>query len=398
MSELKALVDSYQEKVVQYRRNIHRHPELGDHEEKTSAYVESILTGIGIEVKKGYGGYGLVGIIHGGRGGGKCIGIRADMDALPIKEDTGLPFASETPGVMHACGHDMHTAILLGCAHVLYDIRDQFAGTVKLIFQPAEEIPQRGAIPCIEDGILQDPAVDAAIALHVSVLQTGKMRTKPGPATAASARFTITVKGRSGHAAMPNNAIDPIAMSAEVVSALQQIVSRKIPANDPCVVSIGTIHGGTVYNQLPDHVVLEGTCRCFRNEIMLKVQEEMNRICAGVTSAFGGSYELDFKYNSHPVINDDHMYEIVHQAMVEALGEENALLMREPGMASEDFGSFTEHIPCCYMELGAIADWQEPYPPHNAKATFDEDAIPNGMEVMVRSALIWLAENNGGRE
>lgn len=395
MDFTKDLIQKYLDNVITYRRHIHENPELGEHEVNTSAYVEQILHEIGIPTTKGYGGYGVVGLIQGRKGESPCVALRADMDALPIQEETGLPFASKNPGVMHACGHDVHTAILLGCAHVLYEMRDQFDGVIKLIFQAAEETPFRGAIPSIADGILENPKVDAAFALHVwPEYSTGYMSVRDGAMMAASARFNLKVIGKSGHAAQPHLAVDSIAIAAQLVTAIQQIVSRRIDPNEPCVITFGKISGGTIYNQIAADVTLEGTCRTFSLDVMRQVEEEIHRVAHGITEAFGATYELNYSLNSHPTINDHEMFLLV-QSVLQPMLQEKLVLQKYPNTGSEDFGSYGEHIPTCYMGLGCTKEGAKYAPLHNHGLIVDENAIPVGMEAMCKIALQYLKTHAG---
>lgn len=378
------------EEVVAYRRHIHAYPELGNEEVETSKYIQKILNAIGIKAQSGIGGYGVMGLIEGTQGPGKCIAIRADIDALPIQEETGLAFSSSRPGIMHACGHDMHTAILLGCARMLYALRDQFSGTVKLIFQPAEEVPDGGAESMIKDGVLEHPKVDAAIALHMeTALPTGRVAVKDGHMTAASAHFHIILKGKGGHAAIPQETIDPVVMAAEAIMSMQQIVSRKISPNEPCVVSIGKITGGTVSNQIPESVELEGTCRAFRSELMEQLRSEIDRVLQGVTLAHGGSYDFEYEVICSPVTNDTKLFHLIVPVIKQAFGE-NLLILNEPITASEDFGFFCAQVPSLYMQLGCREEGRPVIPPHNSAVVFDEKAIPAGMELMAKAALAYL--------
>lgn len=389
----KKVVDKYSKRAVEYRRTIHRHPELGDEEKETSVFIVSILKEIGIEVRTGFGGYGVEGIIRGSKDNGKCIMLRADIDALPIQEETGLPFASEYPGKMHACGHDVHTAILLGAAHVLYECRDELEGTVKLFFQPAEETPTRGAIPSIEDGILQNPRVDAAVGLHVAPqLLTGQFNTRAGAMSAASARFNIIIKGKSGHAALPHMAVDSIAIAGEVLNGIWQVKSRKIDPLETCVITIGKIGGGTIYNQIAEEVKMEGTIRTFNLATMEEVHKNLDQMIKGITDAYGAGYEFEFILNSHPVINDKKMYETVQHVLESMVGAENAQYLPAPGTASEDFGSYSEMVPSCFYNLGCRKEGDPVIPPHNCRMVVDEDAIAYGMEAMVRIAEEYLRQ------
>ena len=313
---ISALVEKYWDKVKEHRYYMHTHPELSHYEKNTAAYIAETLKKMGLSPKENIGGYGVTAVIEG-KGEGKCVGLRADFDALPITECTGVPFASENPGVMHACGHDAHAAMLLGAAYVLNEIRDEFAGKVKLVFQPSEEdAAGSGAKAMIADGCLEDPHVDAMFGQHVwPNLPYGKVGVRNGAMMASSDRFFITIKGKNSHGSAPENGIDAIVIAAQVISALQTIVSRNVGPLDSAVVTIGTIHGGNRYNVIADEVKMEGTCRNLNPVIRNTMPDRIGNIVRGVSESMGGS--CDFKYMKcySPTVNDPEKFAIVRDSI-----------------------------------------------------------------------------------
>ncbi len=295
MRDVHEVINQYWDKVKEHREWFHRHPELSHEEAGTAAYIAKVLKEIGLEPKTNIGGYGVTALIKG-RGPGKCVGLRADFDALPVTECTGLPYASENPGVMHACGHDTHAAMLLGAAYVMNELKDEFDGCVKLIFQPAEEDAAAcGSKAMIEDGVLEHPHVDAVFGQHVwPTMDVGKIGIRNGAMMASSDRFFITIHGKNAHGSQPDAGIDAIVIASQVVTALQSIVSRNVGPLDSAVVTIGVMRGGTRYNIIADTVELEGTCRNLNPEVRNKMPERIENIVKGVTEGMGGAY--DFRY------------------------------------------------------------------------------------------------------
>lgn len=393
MTNLKEVVAGYLDKIVAYRRDIHAHPELGYNEHRTSALIADTLESIGITTLRGVGKTGVIGIIEGGKPG-KVIALRADIDALPMAETTGLAYASVNQGVSHSCGHDMHTAMLLGAAHVLWEIRDQLKGTVKLVFQPAEESnPTGGAPGMIEDGVLENPKVDAMVALHVwPQYETGTAAIKPGPMMAASDRIFIDVKGRSSHGSAPEDGVDAIVMASAVVGALQTIVSRNVGPLDSAVVTIGKISGGDRYNVICSDVSLEGTVRNLNPTVRNAMPERIERIVSGVTSAMGGSYQFRYVNGYPPVVNDKAMADMVLGSMQKVLGA-GAMVPERSALGGEDFSFFCERLPCAYFWLGCRkpgVPFDQISPIHNGGFSPDENALPIGVEIIVQSALDFL--------
>jgi len=395
MDKVKELAMKYKDTITNYRRYFHKYPELGHQETRTAAKVTEILESLGIETIKNVGKTGVVGILKG-RKEGKVIALRADMDALPILEDTGLEFSSVSKGVMHACGHDMHTAMLLGCAHVLSEMKDNLKGTIKFVFQPAEENnPTGGAPGMILDGVLEEPKVDAMIALHVwPQLETGTAAIKGGPMMGASDRIFITIKGQSSHGSAPEDGIDAVAVAANVISVLQTIVSRNVGPLDSTVISIGKINGGSRYNVIADEIHMEGTVRNLNPDIRNIIPEKIEKLIKGVTSAMGGDYEFEYVKGYPPTINEVEMTKLVFKTIQDILGD-GAIIPDKPALGGEDFSFFSEKLPTAYFWLGCRKNeipFKNCAPIHNPKFNPDEEALSIGVELMVNSALNFLNE------
>lgn len=392
MKDIKAIINSYLEEIITYRRHIHQNPELSHEEVKTAAFIAETLRKMGLEPTTGVGGNGVTAIINGAKPG-KCIGLRADFDALPIQETTGLPFSSQNAGVSHSCGHDMHTAMLLGAAHVLLSLKDDFVGCVKLVFQPAEEdVLNCGAAPMIRDGVLENPHVDAMIGQHVwPQYPVGTAAVRNGAMMASSDRFHITVHGKSSHGSAPEDGIDAVVIAAQVITALQTIVSRKVSPRDAAVVSIGTIHGGDRYNVIANQVKLEGTCRNLNPEVRNKMPERIEQIAKGVAESMGGSCDVEYFKGYSPTVNNPEMFTLVHDVMKEVVGS-GAHIPEMSALGGEDFSFYCEKVPSAFFWLGVQTPGQPFYPIHNGGFSPDENAIPIGIEIAVRSALAFLAK------
>ncbi len=386
LESARALADS----VVADRRAIHRRPELAFQEHETAALVESRLRALGIPLRSGVGGTGVVGLIEGARPG-RTVLLRADMDALPIDEKSAAEYASTAPGVMHACGHDAHTAVLIGAARLLLERRSDLAGCVKLMFQPAEE-GGAGAVRMIEDGLLEDPRVDAAFMLHVAhALPAGQVATAPGPVLAGANSFTITVDGRGGHASRPHAAVDPVAVAAQVVTALQTLISREAPPEQPAVLTLGSFHAGTAPNIIPDRALLQGTIRAYDGDLMQELERRLEALARGVAQAMRASATVEYHMHYPPTINDAAMAELLAGAARAALGA-RAVGMAEPIMAAEDFSFILQRVPGAMLSLGVRAPgWVEPRPVHTARFDLDESALPVGAACMASVAMEFLA-------
>lgn len=384
-----------QQDIVKWRRDLHQIPEIGLELPKTAAYVSEQLTELGIEHITGVAGYGIVGLIKGGREG-KTIMLRADMDALAIKEETGLPFAS-TNGNMHACGHDTHTAMLLGATKILNKYKDELKGNVKLIFQPAEEGPG-GAKPMIDAGAMENPKADACLGLHIGVifreLKEGQIGVHYGNIMACLDSFKIRVKGKGCHGAMPHTGVDPVAITGQVISALQTIVSREIKPTSPAVVTIGKLHGGSAYNVIPDYIDIEGTARALDNETREKIASSIESIVAGITRGMHGDYEYSYTFGYPPVVNDAEFTKGFVESAKKLMPEEDIFEIKEPTMGGEDMAYYLNMVPGTFFFLaGGNEEKGITYPHHNSKFDVDEDVFWKGSALMVQGAIDWL-ENN----
>lgn len=391
-SEILERARAMHEEIRAWRREIHRYPELTFTENRTASLVSATLTGLGVDVETEVAKTGVVGRIRGSDG--PVVGLRADMDALPIQEINGTDYDSTRPGIMHACGHDAHTAILLGAATILKQLADEdrLPGSIRLLFQPSEEAQDEegksGGMRMVEEGALSD--LDAVFGLHVSpVVDVGKVATRSGPITAAADEFTLTVRGSGGHAARPQAAVDPIVLSAQAIMAIQQIVSRRVNPIEAGVVTIGTIHGGTVENVIPDAVEMAGTMRSFTNETRTLLRKELKRAC-GVIEALGGSYELAIQEGYPPTLNSDEATAVMVEAAQAMLGEENVGIA-ELGMGAEDFSYMAQEAPGCFLRLGTHnPEWDRRYMVHRADFRLDEDALPIGTAALAAAALRWM--------
>jgi IAA-amino acid hydrolase len=391
-SELLDKANEIHEQIRAWRREIHRYPELTFTENRTAGLVASTLAGLGIDVETEVAKTGVVGHIHGADG--PVVGLRADMDALPIQEINGTDFDSTRPGIMHACGHDAHTSILLGAATILKGLADEgrLPGSVRLLFQPSEEAADEdgnsGGMLMVEEGALS--GLDAVFGLHVSpVLDVGKVATRSGPITAAADEFELKVIGAGGHAARPQAAIDPIVLSAQAIMAIQQIVSRRLDALQAGVVTIGTIHGGTAENVIPDVVEMSGTLRSFTPETRVLLRKELQRAC-GVIEALGGSYELTIREGYPPTVNSAEATEVMQAATRDLFGEEN-VGVADLSMGAEDFSYMAQEAPGCFLRLGTHnPSWDRRYMVHRADFRLDEDALPVGAASLAAAAIRWM--------
>ncbi|MBW1818074.1 MAG: amidohydrolase [Deltaproteobacteria bacterium] len=383
MPDIGRLVGEYAQMVVDARRALHRIPEMAFAEKKTSAFVEAYLEREGIPVRTGIAGTGLVGLLEGGKSG-PTVMIRADMDALPIAEETGLAFASVHEGMMHACGHDAHMAMALGAASVLNRVRGDIRGNVKFVFQPAEEGPG-GARPMIEAGVMENPTVDYAIGCHVwPDVPEGTIGVRAGPFMAAMDRFDIRIIGKGGHGAMPHACVDALEVGTQVVSALQRIVSRHMNPLEPAVVSIGSFHAGAAFNIIPQEATLSGTTRTFNEAIWASWEQRLHTVLRGVCAAMGADYELTFVKGFPPTVNDDTVSEVVRRCAEQVVGPEHVV---EPArtMGGEDMAYYFQRAKGCYYALGVK---REGFPAvHNPKFNFNEGVLRLGVETHCRVAL-----------
>lgn len=389
LREAKAL----QEELVALRRDIHAHPELGSCEVRTTALIKKYLEELGIEVRP-CTETGVLGILYGGKPG-KTIGLRADIDALPIQEETGLPFASKNAGVMHACGHDLHTASLMGAAKILSAHRDALCGNVKFFFQPDEE-GNGGAERMVRAGCLQGPDVDAVFGGHSSTGRiAGHYGLKYGKTYAASNPFTILIRGQGCHGAYPGSGIDSIAVACQVVAALQTLVSRRIFATDSAVVTVGSFHAGTAGNIVAGEAELKGIIRTLGPEMREKMCRMVKETAEGVAAAMGASAEVQIRTSYPGVVNEDGFTALVQQAMAELVGQEGVELETIPNMGTEDFGYFMDGIPGCYCSFG-FGDGRNEcrFPAHGPYFRANEAGLAYAAALHANVAVRYL---NGGR-
>ena len=386
-------VDEIVPGVIADRRHLHENPELGFEETQTAAFVAQRLEALGAEdIRTGIAKTGITALIRGTKpGSGKVVLLRADMDALPITEEVEAEYASKNPGVMHACGHDAHTAMLMGAARILQERRDQFSGTVKLLFQPSEEANGGGAKPMIEAGVLEDPYVDACFGQHLmSPIPTGIVGVTGGPLQASSDSFSVKVQGKGGHGAMPNMSIDPIMIATDIVSGLRAIVSRNVDPLDPVVVSVCTFHSGTAFNVIPDTAEFGGTVRTFSNENRDLAEQRIREIAEGVAAAHGATVTVEYKRGYPPTVNDPAMADLARESIAKVVGEENVGPL-PPIMGAEDMSYFLEERPGCYFFTGSGNEEKGiVWPHHHPKFDVDEDALGIGVASLVQVAIDYL--------
>lgn len=385
-------------KLIEVRRDLHMHPELSNREERTSRIVAEKLRAIGgIEVRTGIARHGVVGVLRGARPG-PVVGLRADMDALPIDEANDVPYKSLNPGVKHACGHDAHTSMLLGAAELLAGMRSNLAGTVVFVFQPAEEgAPDGepgGASLMIKEGALANPRVDAIFGLHVMpTLESGTVGIISGSAMASADKFTITIKGRSAHGANPQDSVDPIVVAAECIQALQTIRSRRVHPQEGFVLSVGSVHGGTRFNIIADEVVLVGTMRTLDEKVRADAFRWMREILGGVTSAHGASFEMKTSESAAVTVNNPELLAATLPALDRSFGETRLVTMR-PVMVAEDFSYYQREVPGVFYFLG-VRNEAKGFTAmlHTAAFDLDEDAMVTGVQLLAASTLDYLERN-----
>ncbi|MDP9355410.1 MAG: M20 family metallopeptidase [Chloroflexota bacterium] len=390
-------IDEIMPGVIADRRHIHEHPELGFQEVETSRFVAERLQALGVEdIRTGIAKTGVTGLIRGtapSDGPTKTVLLRADMDALPIREENEVDYRSVADGVMHACGHDGHTAMLLGVSRLLLDQRDRFAGTVKVLFQPAEELPPGGAKPMIEAGVLEDPKVDAAFGMHLAQEQPlGVIGVRAGATMAAADRFIVHIKGKGGHGARPQSTVDPIVVGAQIVVALQTIVGREVDPTKAAVVTVGAFQGGEAFNVIPDTAELRGTVRTFDPEVRQQIAERIQALVTGIATSMRAEATVEYRYGYPATVNDPEMAELVRAAAAEVVGPDRVI---EPPqtMGAEDMSYFLEKVPGCYYIVGSRnPDKGLVWGHHHPRFDFDEEALANGIETLVTTTLRYLAD------
>lgn len=379
-------IEQNKEDLLNIRHQIHRHPETAFEEIETTKLIKKVLDDADIENHPNGDSTGVIGLIHGAKEG-PVLAIRADIDALPIKENTGLPFSSEVSGKCHACGHDLHTTVLIGAARLLKEYQNDLCGTIKLIFQPAEEV-MTGAAKTIANGALENPKPDFILACHTwPDMPAGSIGVRKGTMLGASDSFKVKVIGKGGHAAHPQKGIDPVVIAAHIITQLQTIVSRRVAAIDPVVVTVGHLEAGTAANIIPNEAYFEGTVRTQSNETRNHVAEILKQLAIGTARAMGGDAEVSYTFGVGPTISEDHLVDEISEAVTELLGNDKLLQVSSPSMGSEDFARYLEHIPGAIFRLGTHNDTPESkLALHNASLLFDEKAIPTGVATMVGAA------------
>lgn len=392
---LQHTVDEIQPGLVADRRHLHQNPELGFQEFKTAEFVRQRLESLGVtNIRTNIAVTGVTGqIVGAGEGTGGHVLLRADMDALPILEESDEEYASQTDGVMHACGHDAHTAILLGVARILSDKRDEFAGTVTLCFQPAEEMPPGGAIQMIEEGNVLE-GIDAAFALHMaSGLPLGEVAIGGGPVMAGGDLFRVIFQGIGGHAAEPHTTTDPLIAAATAITALQTIVSRNTDPMDSAVVSACTFNAGDAFNVIPDTAEIGGTFRYFKPEVGEMIERKIQEVCEDVATGLGCSANVEIMRGYPPTVNDNAMAELAREALIDEFGAE-AVIESIPVMGGEDFAHFLRHVPGAYFNVGSYIERDGVnYGHHHPKFDIDEESLAIGVRAMTNVALKWLDQN-----
>jgi amidohydrolase len=374
-----AAIRRYHGDLTEIRHDLHANPELGLEEHRTSDVVAGLLAQWGIEVHRGVGGTGVVGVLRAGNGE-EAIGLRADMDALPMQEANDMDYRSRNAGRMHACGHDGHTTMLLGAARYLAETR-AFNGTVNFIFQPGEE-GVGGALAMLKDGLFERFPCNAIFAIHNRPgMAVGKYAISPGASMAGGAFFDITVAGRGSHGARPESSIDPVLTACHITTALQSIVARNVPPSDTAVVSVTKVVGGDAYNVIPQTATISGTARAFRTETMKLIEDGMKRLADGVAVGFGASASVDFRPIFAPLINDPALTEAIADTAAELVGEASVDRKKPPGMGSEDFAFMMEQVPGAYIQVGnGEASGQL----HNQHYDFNDEATPYGAALFAR--------------
>ncbi|KOF02398.1 N-acyl-L-amino acid amidohydrolase [Roseivirga seohaensis] len=392
LNDVKKLAAQYAEDTVNIRRHIHANPELSFKEFETAKYVAAELRKLGIEPKEGVAGTGLTALIEGRNPASKTVALRADMDALPITEQNEVSYKSKNIGVMHACGHDVHTSCLLGAARILVQLKDQFEGTIKLVFQPGEEKNPGGASLMIKDGALENPRPNNMFGQHVMpYIPTGKVGFREGQYMASADEIYLTVKGKGGHAALPDKVIDPILIASHIIVALQQVVSRNADPKKPTVLSFGQIEGGHAQNIIPDEVKIGGTFRALDEEWRFEAHKKIRSIAEGLAEAMGGSCDVLIDVGYPYLTNDPTTTQSARAAATAYLGAENIVDL-DLWMGAEDFAYYSHEVPSCFYRLGTGNSVKgTTLGVHTPKFNIDEDAIELGIGLMAWIALNQLA-------
>lgn len=383
MLDLRKYIRETKDLIVKTRRDLHLIPEPAYTEKKTADYVARYLKSLKLDVHTGIARYGVVGVMDTGKPG-KTLLIRSDMDALPITEETGREFASTHAGAMHACGHDGHMAMVLGAATALSKLKDKLKGTLKFLFQPAEEGPG-GAKPMIEQGVMETPTVDYAVGCHLwPAIAEGTIGVKAGPLMAAMDRFDLRIIGRGGHGAMPHLCVDALEVGTQVINALQRIVSRQMDPLRPSVVTVGSFHAGSTFNVIPGEAEICGTTRTFDRDVWNTWPERLDKIIGGVCESMGAGYDLKYSQGYPPLLNDPDMAQVVAHCAQKVVGKEH-VIEPESTMGGEDMAFYLEKTKGCFFFLGAGREGCAPI--HNSRFDFNEDVLLLGVETYCRIAL-----------
>jgi len=389
-AEIAQYVSELTEELIAVRRDLHRHPELAFKEERTAGLVARRLRELGLKVKTGVAGTGVVGLLEGSQPG-PTVMFRLDMDALPIQEPQDRPYSSQNPGVMHACGHDGHTAVGLAVASILARYRHSIKGRVKLVFQPAEEIIA-GAARMVEEGVMRDPPVDRVLSVHVwPGLPVGTIGVRAGPIFASVDEIALTIEGRGGHGGMPHLSVDAIAIAAQVHSTLQLIMGREVAPSQPAVLGFGTIHGGTQFNVICERVEMRGNVRCFDEQVRSQMLGRVREIASAVVTGLRGRLEFQHVRGCPAVVNDPEVAQRVAEVGAGVVGEGNVVQV-DPQPVGDDCAYFLKEAPGCYFLLGiANPDRGITEPLHSPRFDLDEAALPIATHVLAETALSYLA-------
>jgi amidohydrolase len=394
-SFIKTKVKSIEPRLIEIRRDLHRHPELSNREFRTAEKVAGFLSGLGLQVRTGIAKTGVVALLEGAVG--PTVGIRADMDALPIQELNEVPYKSVNDGVKHACGHDVHTTVVLGVAETLSGFRDRLSGNVKFIFQPAEEGPpwgeRGGAGLMLEEGVLSNPPLEAIFGLHVMpTLEVGKIGYHTGAVWASNDTLEIVIQGRKTHAAYPHTGIDPVPVAAHVLLALQTMVSRAVDVRDPLLISVGILEGGNQLNVIADQIRMAGIIRCLNPQVRAGARQRIEEVLRGITQSFGASYSLQISPGAPVTVNHPDLVQKAVPLLEEILGEDNVVLQK-PQMGAEDFAYFAERIPGLYLWLG-VRNESKGFTEmlHTPRFDVDEACVSVGVEALSQMVVRFLAE------
>ena len=396
MCDIKAAAENCMEEMRSIRREIHRFPEIGRNEFRTAALIQEKLREYGVDSVESPVPTAVVALIHGKKGPGKCVALRADIDALPVQEDTGLEYSSEIPGMMHACGHDMHATMLLTAAKILCGLREEFAGTVKLIFQHSEDTLPGGALELIEKGVMENPHVDAIFAIHVmpdaDQSKVGKVGIRSGPMTTSVDLYDVTIKGQGGHGSAPHTTTDPILCACQMIVNMQQIIARRVDPMETGVMSVGSIHSGDAPNVIPGEVKFGGVSRAFNEDVREVIRSQMFAIAKGMESISGNTVDVYHYYGYPAAYNDAALIDPARAALAAELGEEFIVDLAQPATFSEDFAYYRKECgpPSAFLLIYAGHEGDPMYPLHNAKCAMKEEVMPYGVRTLTTVALDFL--------